>query len=274
MRAQTRRAAAKLALACFAVLSATSALALDPDEGDVAVIVAALSRRNDGNHRVEVLDIEQSDVAGRMRRRQVQVRTLDFPGETRALWLWLAPDEVRGTQLLTIDPHDPEAEGARVLRLSKLGATPPLMTGHTDFGDLSAVRADLTPTGLGPNHVRVLNGATQLGDESCWLLEVQPDAGTRERTGIEQSHLWVSRDKLVVVQAKHWLSHPRRLQLVRLSRFEKVDGVWVSRHREASLLRGTRLESRTRIDVREVRFDPAAMQPREFDAAALSQASP
>jgi hypothetical protein len=109
----------------------------------------------------------------------------------------------------------------------------------------------------GPNPdlfvVKLVEQSVKVGDEECWLVEATPrDAAAQDETGYSKSQIWISKEKLTLVQIKANVAGGERTKYFKASDFRQDGGTWTPHRTQMRTLEGTKLVSETVIDVLEV----------------------
>lgn len=261
----------RLLALCLGALSGP-AQALEPGEMDAGAIVRSMTEQNHGDRQTSVLEVTVTHPSGRKLERVVRRSSMDFEHGTRTLLRFEAPAQLRDTVLLSVDVRGASEPDERWLYL------PGLKTVSRIFGAQESVPflgtdltfADIMAEDLDAYDYKVVAVTEDVDDEACWVLERRPRSGTEaKRTGYVKSRLWVSKQKLLAVQAKHWVEDGRRLKYLKYSQFEQIDQIWVAQRMLVRVVKAGKVESTTLITTRDVHFNQAELTADLFSVEQL-----
>jgi hypothetical protein len=242
-----------LAIAVVAV-SGESGRALDRNATDPRAILRAAFDAQSPSRGLSRLKMSIRDRSGN-RERLMTVRSLRFDGGRKSLILIEQPADVRNTGFLSIDYAARGKADEQWLYLPKLHRVSRVPnSGKSD----AFVGSDFSISDLaGPDPdtfaVKIVEASVRVGDEDCWLIEATPrDDAARDEVGYSKSQLWVSKDKLALVQLKATLADGKRTKYFKASDFKNEAGTWTPHRSQMRTLEGTSLISETVIDVLSV----------------------
>ncbi len=269
-----RRSLSGLALVAMVAGTGGTALAIDPGEVDAAKIMRAVYDRDNGDKTVAKMKMTIIDQSGAKRIRKVQMRGLDFKGGTKQVLLFEAPADVRNTGLLTVDYDDGKKVDDQWLYLPSLRKSTriaaskksgPFMGSDISFADMTRQEPD-------QYDFKLVNGDGKLGDEAVWIIESRPKTKkAKEETGYVKSLVWISKSKLMALQAKNWVREGKKIKLMKFTKLENVDGIWFSHRILARTKQSKQTLSTTVIDWSEVKFNQGSVKDSDFTQRRLEQ---
>ena len=269
-----RRDAVHLVLAAALAVPALAAPTVSPDETDPAVIMAAVEGRARGDKVKGKMVITITDKSSRQRQRVVLTRGMLFEGGTRQLMIFESPADVKGTGLLSTDYDDGAKDDDQWLYLPSLHKSTRISSGDksgsfmgTDFTYSDMTRAD-------PAHYDyvIVEQSAQAAGEDCWLIEARPKTEKMQKeTGYLKSHIWVSKSKLMPVQAKMWVKAGKKIKQVRFDDIKDVGGILVPHTLKARTMRGDTVQSTTVLQFEELTHGNADVAEGDFSQRALEK---
>ncbi len=221
-----RHVLAAAAVILAPTLAAAGSAVAEDDARPLMERVDSKNRAKDERALVSVLVL-----SARGERRTRELETLFKAGEGRAdklLVRFLAPADVKGTGLLTLEQDDGDDEQylfVPELRKSTriAGATRAQSFAGTDF-----THGDLRTEDLKKHRYRLEGEATEAG-RACHVIAAVPkdDAVTRE-TGYEKRTLYVDKDedRLVVLRVDYYDAGGKLLKVQTNAKIERVGGYW------------------------------------------------
>ncbi len=263
-----------LLLSLFVAAPAAAAPTVSTDETDPARIMAAVEARARGDKVKGEMVITITDRSGRERERVVRTRALLFDGGTRQLMIFESPPDVKGTGLLSTDYDDGAKDDDQWLYLPSLHKSTRISSGDksgsfmgTDFTYSDMTRAD-------PTHYeyKMLKQTVQAAGEDCWLIESRPKTKkVKKETGYLKTHVWVSKSKLMPLQAKMWVTAGKKIKLVRFEDIKDVGGILVPHTLKARTKRGDTVESTTVLRFQKLSHGNADVAEGDFSQRALEK---
>lgn len=241
---------------------------------DARAIMEAVDARDVGDKVLSRTEMTLSDGKGRTRTRTFVTRALKFPGGTKSVTFFESPADVRNTALLSIDYDDGKKADDQWLYLPSLHrATRITSSGKSGaFMGSDFTYADLTRPDPDDYDFKLLEQSTMVDGDECWRIEATPrNDRVRKETGYLKSELWVSKDKLMIVQSKAWLSEGQKLKYVKGSDFKKTNGIWNAHVITARTVRGGRLESETVLKSLSLSYDNESITESDFTERRLEQ---
>lgn len=189
------------------------------------------------------------------RERVMAVRNLRFEGGRKSLVSIESPADVRNTGFLSIDYTQRGRADEQWLYLPKLhrvsrvpnsGKADAFVGSDYSISDLAGPNPDLFA-------VKLVEQSAKVGDEDCWLVEATPrDAAAQDETGYSRSQIWISKEKLALVQIKATNAGGDRTKYFKASDFKKDGVTWTPHRTQMRTLEGTKFVSETVIDLLEV----------------------
>jgi len=255
-------------------LAASSALALDPNESDARKIMEAVNAQPSGDKAIGRMVIQVKDSAGRTRTRTVQTWSIDFKQGTKRLMLFADPADVRNTGLLSIDYDDGDKNDDQWLYLPSLRKSTRIAGSDKSgsFMGTDLTYSDMTKADINHYSYTLLKPSVTVGGDDCWLIEARPKTQkAKDETGYVKSQLWVSKSKLMPLQAKAWVREGRKIKQTKFADVKKIDGIWFARKVLARTLRGKSVESTTKIVFTTMKFNQASVSEKDFTERRLEQ---
>ena len=246
--------------------------AVSPDETDPAVIMAAVEGRARGDKVKGKLVITITDKSGRQRQRVVRTRGILFDGGNKQLMVFQSPADVKGTGLLSTDYDDGAKDDDQWLYLPSLHKSTRISSGDKSgsFMGTDFTFSDMTRADPKQYDYTIIGQTVQAAGEDCWLVEAVPKTEkVKQETGYLKSHIWVSKAKLMPVQAKMWVKAGKKIKQVRFDDIKDVGGILVPHTLKARTLRGKNVESTTVLQFSELTHGNADVTDADFNQRAL-----
>ena len=266
-----------LGLMCGALIAgglAAPAEALAPETVNPRAIMDAVFARDTGDKIVGQMQIHVDEVGGRAREQRLRTRSMEFEGGTRSLMIFDAPNEVRNTGLLTIDYDDGGRSDDQWLFLPALHRTNRIATSHksesfmgTDFS-----YSDLTRQDPNQYEFELVKPSVKVDGQECWKIAATPKSDTvRAETGYTRTVMWVSKAKLMTVQAQAWLADGQSQKLMKSTDVRQIDGIWIAHELTARLVRAGEVRSTTVMKLSHLRLNSDAVSETDFTQRRLEQ---
>jgi hypothetical protein len=237
-----------------ALVSGGSGRALDRNSNDPrAILQAALDTQNPkrASSRVKMSIRDRSGT----RERWMTMRSMRFEGGRKSLILIEQPADVRNTGFLSIDYAARGKADEQWLYLPKLHRVSRVpASGKAD----GFVGSDFSISDLaGPDpdsfEARIVESSVKVGDDECWSIEATPrDDAARDAFGYSKIQLWVSKDKLALLQLKATMANGKRTKYFKATELQKDGGIWTPHRLQMRTLEGTTLISETVLEVLSV----------------------
>jgi hypothetical protein len=257
----------------IALVSAAPSWALDRTSTDARAILRAASDAQNPDRSSTRMKMSIRDRSG-TRERWMTVRSLKFEGGRKNLILIEQPADVRNTGFLSVDYRARGKADEQWLYLPKLHRVSRVpASGKAD----AFVGSDFSISDLaGPDpeafEVKLLEASVKVGDEECWSIEATPrDDAARDAIGYSKVQLWVSKDKLALVQLKATISDGKRTKYFKATDLRKEGGIWTAHRLQMRTLEGTSVVSETVIDVLSVDNVAADVGDAEFTQQRLER---
>ncbi len=245
-----------------------------PDETDARVIMEAVHARPTGDRLSARMQMTILDPSGSKRVRVVQTRSKRFSGGTRQLILFESPADVRGTGLLTVDYDAGDKVDDQWLYLPSLHKPTRISSGDKSgaFMGSDISFADMTKQDPAQYDFELVNGDAKVGGEAAWLIESRPKTKkAQDETGYVKSLVWVSKDKLMVLQVKSWVRKGRKLKFMKFSKIRQVGGVWFAHKISARTTQAKKVLSTTVLSFAGVKMNDPAVKDADFTTRRLEQ---
>ena len=254
--------------------AASSSAQVSPDEQDPRKIMEALDARDDGDKASGRMKMTITDASGSERERIVQTRGMDFPGEAKQLIIFESPADVRNTGLLTVDYDDGSKVDDQWLYLPAMRKTTRIASsaksGPFMGSDLSF--ADMTSQSPDQYDFTMLDANATVGSEACWKIETRPRTQkSKDETGYVKSHVWVSKEKMMPVQAKNWVREGKKIKLMKFGNIKKVDGIWVAHKISARTKQSSKTLSTTVLRFTDMKFNDPGVSDADFSQRRLEK---
>jgi outer membrane lipoprotein-sorting protein len=264
--------ASTIALAVAAAV-ATPAFA-DSLGDDPRAIMEAVEARDTGDKMTGRTDMVITSAGGDKRKRRIRSSAIKVDGGTKHLLLFEAPADMRNTALLSIDYDSGAKSDDQWIYLPSMRKTV-----RISGGDKSGafVGSDFSYNDMTKHHAdryeyKLLKKSTKVGGEDCWLIEARPNSDdVREETGYIKSHIWISKEKLMALQAKAWIRAGKKIKLMKFGGVKKIDGIWVAHDVAARTTRNGEAESTTTIRLSNVKFGDDTVSADDFTQRRMEQ---
>lgn len=244
----------------WAAPGVSGATDVSPDETDARKIMAAVEGRARGDRAKGRLQMTITDGAGRQRVRVVQMRSMQFDAGTRQLMIFESPADVRNTGLLSVDYDDGNKDDDQWLYMPSLAKATRISSGDKtgSFLGTDFTYSDMTKPDPAHYDYEMVTQSEKVGDEDCWVIQSTPKTQkAKDETGYLKSQVWVSKAKMMPLQAKNWVVKGRKLKYIKFDDVRQVDGIWVAHKLSARTLRGKQVESTTVLQFQELSFNNA-----------------
>lgn len=268
------------ALFCAAVATSLVAVAppraaaVGPDETDPRAIMTAVEERARGDKLVARLQMTIIDPSGRKRERVVRSRGMDFEGGTRQLLVFESPADVRNTGLLSVDYDDGGKTDDQWLYLPSLKKSMRIASGDKSgsFMGSDFTYADMTRADPSDYDYTLTDAKADVGGEACWLIEATPrNDRARKETGYAKTQVWISKTKLVPLQAKSWVTEGRKLKYLKFEEYKQLDGTWIAHRLSARTTRNGRPLSTTVLVFSDLKLNQPDVKADDFTQRRLEQ---
>ena len=247
---------------------------ITPAETDARKIMDAVEGRKKGDRTKSKMSMTITDRSGRTRTRVVVSRGLLFAGGSKQLMVFASPAAVKNTGVLSVDYDDGAKDDDQWLYLPSLHKSTRISSGDksgsfmgTDFSYADMTRAD-------PAHYdyKVIQQSASVNGEDCWLIESRPKTPKAQKeTGYLKTHVWVSKSKVMPLQAKMWVKAGKKLKFVKFEEIKDVNGILVPHKLSARTVRGKKVESTTVLHFTELSYDNADISDDNFSQRQLEK---
>lgn len=246
----------RLEICLLTALFATPALAqVGPDETDAKKIMKAVQDRPTGDQVKSKMVLTITDSAERERKRAVQMRGMNFAEGTRQLMVFSDPADVKGTALLSIDYDDGNKEDDQWLYLPSLGKSTRISSGNKSgsFMGTAFSYADMTEQDPAHWEYSILQQSVNVDGDDCWLIEARPiTEKAKKETDYLKTQTIISKSKLMPLRVKAWVRAGKKLKLIAFGDIKKIGEIWVAHTLKAKVMRGSKLDLGTVIELSEV----------------------
>lgn len=248
--------------------------ALDAGTSDPRAIMTAVEERATGDRMTARLSIAIADKAGRERTRAVQIRAMEFDGGRKQLMLFEAPADVRNAGLLSIDWDDGNKADDQWLYLPSLAKTTRISGADRSgsFMGTDLTYADMTARDPDRYDYTLVEANVEVDGEACWLIEARPKSDEEKaETGYLKTQVWVSKEKLLPVQIKAWVTEGKKLKYTKFSDVRKVGEVWMAHQIVVRTVRDGQAESTSTLVFSDVVMDAADVTAEDFTERRLEK---
>ena len=258
----------------FALLLALPLVAAAADLPDGNELMQKVYDRDEGITQISQINFTLTDKRGKVREQQPKAYRRWYDNEKRQVIFYQEPTNVRGTGFLTYDYDDADRDDDQWLYLPSLGRTTRI-SGADKSGafmgtDLSY--ADMTRRDTDAYSYTLVDADAKVGDEAAWQIEARPSTDKeKSETGYLKSHLWISKDKLVPLQSKAWVSEGKRLKYTQFKDIRKVDGLWIAHQLLVRTVRNGDVESTSTLVFRSLAFNQEGVVAEDFSERRLEK---
>lgn len=250
------------------------AAALSPKTTDARAIMQAVYDRDVGDKMSSKMKMVIKDPLGAKRVRVVRSQQLEVGGARRMLVLFEAPADVRNTGLLTIDHDDPDKADDQWLYLPNLRRTMRISSSEKSGAFMGSDLSFADMTRRSPKHYsyKLVKASSRAGGDDCWVIEARPRTKrAKEETGYVKSLVWVSKPKLMLVQAKHWVRKGKKIKLMKFAQVKKFNGVWIAQKILARTLQNRKPLSTTILSFSRIRVGDPHVRQQDFTQRRLEK---
>jgi Outer membrane lipoprotein-sorting protein len=259
----------------LALGSGALAHALDPATTDAKVIAKAAEDQDRGDRQTATVTLTLIDPKGNERVRKLRQLAMKFDGGRKTLMFFESPADVRNTGFLSLDYDAGDRDDDQWLYLPNLHKTTRItnVDRSRSFMGTDITYADMTKKDPERYEYRLVEASVKVDGEDCWVIEARPRSEDElEATGYVKSQAWISKSKLLPLQGKMWINGGKKLKYVKTTDIRQVDGVWIGHKTLVRTVSGTgELESTTRFELSDVRFDQPSVTPELFTERRLEQ---
>ena len=251
----------------------SSAEAIDHGEKDARKIARAVADREAGDKQVAKVVMTLTDASGRKRERVMQTRALDFEGGTKTLMIFESPADVRNTGLLSID-HDGAKDDDQWLYLPSLRKTTRISTSGKSgsFVGTDISYADLTNKDTDAYDYKMIDESVKVDGEECWIIESRPSTTKEQKaTGYLKTQSWISKEKLIPLQAKIWVKEGKKLKYMKSGDIRKINGIWTVHKLAVRTVKNGKVESTTVMQIKSIKFDDPSVSGSDFTERRLER---
>ncbi|MGQ9630394.1 MAG: outer membrane lipoprotein-sorting protein [bacterium] len=220
-----------LSLAAVAAILVDIAWGADLTAKQVVEKEDEVNRSRDSTYEVTMTLINKQ---GQERVRKLRMISKDdVEGNARTLIRFLAPADVEGTGLLTIEHRDADDDQwlylpalRKIRRIASKEKTGSFMGSDFAYSDLGSRKID-------DFNYKMLEPESIDGRE-CYVVEATPvSEKVREERGYSKVISWIDKERFIALQVKFYDRSGRYLKVLRASNVEKIDGkVWRARRLE------------------------------------------
>lgn len=221
--------------------------------------------RNDAQRRTDdermELTMRLINARGKERTRElVRITATGDHGLEKSLLRFLAPADVEGTALLTIEQADRDDDRwlylpalRRVRRISARDRSDAFMGSDFAYEDLDTEQLDRQQYRL--RGVEPCAEGEEGDDAECWLVEARPlDQEASRETGYSRRLLRVRRDNAVVVRVQYFDHHGELLKVFEAREIEPVGDTGIFRARQMTMA-NVQTGHRTVIELDRIRMN-------------------
>ncbi len=258
----------------IATLGLSEANAIDSNTKDPRKIIQAVENQETGDKRVAQITMTVIDNSRRKRQRILHIKSLKFDNGTKTLLLFQSPADVRNIGLLIIDYIDAGKEDDQWLYLPSLHKSTRISSSDRSgsFLGTDITYADMTTSSMDAYDYKLLKDSVMVDGEECWLIEARPRTEKEiATTGYIKTLSWISKQRVIPIQAKMWVKEGRKLKYVKSSEIKKIDGVWVAHKLSVRTIKNNKVESTTVMKTDSVKFNEESVKDSDFTERRLEQ---
>lgn len=267
-----------LATVTLCLALASPALALDPNTTDPEAISKAVDELAEGDRSTSRVTLTLIDSSGRKRVRKTRSMSKNFPGGTKSIMFFESPADVRNTGMLTIDYDDGNRDDDQWLYLPSLHKATRISSSDKSgsFMGTDITYADMTKKDRKLYTSKIVQQSVMVGGEDCWVIEQRPKTEKEKKaTGYLKTHTWISKSKLMPMQMKSWIIEGKKLKYIRFSGWKQhsteAGKVWSFAKMEVRTVRNKKVESRTIMEMSNMKFDDPTVTDDQFSERRLEQ---
>ena len=132
--------------------------------------------------------------------------------------------------------------------------------------------SDMTQQAVDQYTYKLLKSDANVRGEAAWVIEARPKTKkAKEETGYIKSHMWVSKEKLMPLKAKHWVAEGKKLKFMVFSKLQKIDGIWFAKKISAMTKQSGEKLSQTVIVFANVSFNSSKVGANDFTQSRLER---
>ena len=244
-------------LAVAALLLASLARAEDPLSA--RQIMEKMDGRYTGDTSLSQAQLILIDSRKRERVRDLRLYTLEQPGITKSLALFLSPTDVAGTAYLSYDYDDRDDEAWLYLpalkqtrRVAAGDRSGSFMGSDFNYSDMNGITLDWYD-------YKILKENDPVDGADAWLIESTPKPEFADKvaseTGYEKSHLWIRKDNFIQVQAQIWVKRGNRIKYFSARQLEEIDGIWTAKRLQMITTRNGKQEHASVFQLSDVSYN-------------------
>lgn len=254
----TARPPLRLLLLCTVLLFGSSGFAAELTAKDVMERVDA---RYDGDSSIFNWTMILIDRRERQRTRDMRIYQKDYTQDTKRLYLFESPADIRGTAFLNFDWNDLDRDDDSWLYLPSLQRVKRLATSDTSDSFLGSdfTYADFNGLQIEWYDYSFINDSEVVDGEDCWVIEVTAKPEFKDEaedaTGYSRAQFWVRKDIFVSVQAQAWELRGNRIKYFSSSEIELIDDIWTVQRLQAITTRNGRQEHASVLQLNNVEYN-------------------
>jgi outer membrane lipoprotein-sorting protein len=260
-------------VAVVLIFAISPAEAIEPGEKDARKIAQAVADRETGDKQVAHVVMTLTDASGRTRQRIMRMWALNFEGGAKTMMIFESPADVRNTGLLSID-YDGGKDDDQWLYLPSLHKTTRISTSGKagSFVGTDISYADMTSRDVDAYDYTMVQDSVNVDGEACWLIESRPrTANEQEATGYLKTQSWISKEKLIPLQAKMWVREGKKLKYMKFGDVRKVDNIWTAHTLSVRTVKNGKVESTTVMQFKSLEFNNPSVSDSTFSERRLEQ---
>lgn len=262
-------------VALLALGSSAQAEKLDPNTTDARLIAKTAEDQDRGDKQVATVTLTLIDPKGNERVRKLKQHAMELDEGRKTLMFFESPADVRNTGFLSVDYDAGDRDDDQWLYLPNLRKTTRIANVDRSraFMGTDITYADMTKKDPERYEYTLIEKSVMVDGEECWVIEARPRTEEEAKeTGYLKTQAWISKSKLLPVQAKMWVSEGKKLKYVKFSDWKQIDGIWVGQKMMVrTVSSGGQLESTTRFELSDVRFGQPSVTPDLFTERRLEQ---
>ena len=248
----------RLLLLCTVLLFDASGFAAELTAKDV---MERVDDRYDGDSSISSWTMILIDRRERQRTRDMRIYQKDYTQDTKRLYLFESPADIRGTAFLNFDWNDLDRDDDSWLYLPSLQRVKRLATSDTSDSFLGSdfTYADFNGLQIEWYDYSFINDSEVVDGEDCWVIEVTAKPEFKDEaedaTGYSRAQFWVRKDIFVSVQAQAWELRGNRIKYFSSSEIELIDDIWTVQRLQAITTRNGRQEHASVLQLNNVEYN-------------------
>lgn len=254
------------------MVSLTATVALGSGNPSADQVLRRAFDRDVGDKAIAVLEMTIEDGRGGQRVRRMESRSMEVEGATKSLLKFVAPAEMAGTSLLTVDYDDGAREDEQWFFLPSVGRPARIVgSGRAEaFVGSDFSYSDLTRRDPADFKTRMINANADVKGKPCWHLEAVPKtAKVKKDIGYTKLQLFIDKESLVALRTKAEMVDGRT-KYVQVDSLNRIEGIWTPSQMVARTVQGRRVLSTTTMARKSVKYGQSSVSEADFSVQRLT----